>query len=44
MLSHMSDNGMRIVETPISVEYEVPHKHKKNFFTHGMTILSNLVE
>jgi len=43
MISHMSDNGMRIAEIPISVEYEVPHKHKKNFFTHGMAVLSNLV-
>jgi len=43
MISHMSDCGMRIAEIPISVEYEVPHKHKKNFFTHGMDILGNLV-
>jgi len=43
MISHMSDNGMRIAEIAINVEYEVPHKHKKNFFTHGMDILSNLV-
>jgi len=43
MISHMSDNGMRIAEIPISVEYEVPHKHKTNFFTHGMAVLSNLV-
>jgi glycosyltransferase involved in cell wall biosynthesis len=43
MISHMSDRGMKITEIPISVEYEVPHKHKKNFFTHGMDILGNLV-
>jgi len=43
MISQLSDSGMRIAEIPISVEYNVPHTHKKNFFTHGMTILSNLV-
>jgi len=43
MISHLSDHGMRITEIPINVDYEVPHKHKKNFFTHGMDILSNLV-
>jgi len=43
MISHMSDKGMRIAEIPISVEYEVPHKHKTNFFAHGMAVLSNLV-
>ena len=43
MISHMSDNGIRIAEISISVEYEVPHKHKANFFSHGMSVLSNLV-
>jgi glycosyltransferase involved in cell wall biosynthesis len=43
MISHMSDNGMRIAEVPIHVEYEVPHKHKTNFFSHGMAVLSNLI-
>jgi len=43
MISHMSDCGMRIAEIPITAEYEVPHKHKKNFLTHGMDILGNLV-
>jgi glycosyltransferase involved in cell wall biosynthesis len=43
MISHLSDKGIKIVEVPINVKYEVPNKHKQNFFTHGMTILSNLV-
>jgi glycosyltransferase involved in cell wall biosynthesis len=43
MISHLSDKGIKIAEVPINVKYEVPHKHKKNFFTHGMTILSNLI-
>jgi glycosyltransferase involved in cell wall biosynthesis len=43
MISHLSDKGIKIAEVAINVEYEIPHMHKKNFFTHGMTILSNLV-
>lgn len=43
MISHLSDQGIRIVEVPINVKYEVPNKHKKNFFTHGWSVLSNLV-
>jgi len=43
MISHLSDKGIKIAEVAISVEYDVPNMHKKNFFTHGMTILSNLV-
>ena len=43
MISYLSDKGFRIVEVPINVNYEVPHKHKKNFFTHGVAVLSNLV-
>ncbi len=43
MISHLSDKGVKIAEVPINVKYEVPHKHKMNFFTHGMTILSNLI-
>lgn len=43
MISYLSDKGFRIVEVPIDVNYEVPHKHKANFFSHGMVVLSNLV-
>jgi len=43
MISYLSDKGFRIVEVPINVDYEVPHKHKKNFFYQGMAIFSNLV-
>jgi len=43
MISHLSDKGMRIAEVPIHVEYEVPHKHKQHFLSHGMAVLSNLV-
>lgn len=43
MISHFSDVGLKIAEVSISVEYKVPNMHKKNFFTHGVTILSNLI-
>jgi len=34
---------VRIKEVPIDVRYDVPHKHKKNPFTHGLSVLSHLV-
>ena len=43
MISFLSDKGFRIFEVPIDVNYEVPHKHKANFFNHGMAVLSNLI-
>jgi len=43
MISYLSDKGFRIVEVPIHVNYEIPNKHKKNFLSHGMGVLSNLV-
>lgn len=43
MISHLSDKGIKIVEIPINVKYELPHKHKQNFFTHGWEIMSTLV-
>ena len=43
MISYLSDKGFRIVEVPINVDYDVPNKHKKNFLSHGMVVLSNLV-
>jgi len=43
MISYLSDKGFRIVEVPIHVNYEIPNAHKKNFFSHGMAVLSNLV-
>ncbi|MCX5854758.1 MAG: glycosyltransferase family 2 protein, partial [Deltaproteobacteria bacterium] len=43
MISYLSDKGFRIVEVPIHVNYEIPNAHKKNFLSHGMAVLSNLV-
>lgn len=42
MIAHMSARGLRIAEVPISVRYEVPHKHKKHPLTHGLGVLSRI--
>jgi len=34
---------VRIKEVPIDVRYDVPHKHKRNPFSHGLSVLSDLV-
>lgn len=43
MLSSFSASGYTITEVPISVKYEVPHKHKKNPLTHGFGVLTNII-
>jgi glycosyltransferase involved in cell wall biosynthesis len=43
MISFLSDKGFRIAEVPIQVNYDIPNPHKKNFLSHGMVVLSNLV-
>jgi len=34
---------VRIKEVPIDVRYDVPNKHKKNPFAHGLGVLSSLI-
>ncbi len=43
MISYLSDKGFRIIEVPIQCNYAIPNTHKKNFLSHGMAVLSNLV-
>jgi len=43
MIAHLSSQGVRIKEVPITALYDVPNKHKKNPLTHGIGVLSNLV-
>jgi glycosyltransferase involved in cell wall biosynthesis len=43
MINHFSQLGLSIVEIPISTSYDVPHKHKKNPLTHGMGVLTRLI-
>lgn len=40
MISHLAEKGIRILETPITAIYDVPHKHKKNPFSHGYDIVA----
>ena len=44
MLVHFADRGLKIVEVPISVTYDVPHKHKMNPVLHGLSVLTRVVE
>jgi glycosyltransferase involved in cell wall biosynthesis len=43
MIAYFSSKGLRIKEVPISVDYDVPHKHKKHPVTHGIGVLSRLI-
>jgi glycosyltransferase involved in cell wall biosynthesis len=43
MIVHFSAQGLSIMEVPISVNYDVPNKHKKNPFSHGVGVLTRLV-
>jgi len=43
MIAHFSAMGLPIMEVPITVNYDVPHKHKKHPLTHGMGVLTRLV-
>ncbi len=43
MITHFASLSMKIAEVPISVTYEVPHKHKKHPVSHGLDVLTNIV-
>jgi len=43
MIAHFSSLGLRITEVPISVSYDVPNKHKKHPLTHGVGVLTRLI-
>lgn len=44
MIAHFAPLDLRITEVPISVNYDVPHKHKKNPLTHGLEVLTKIIE
>ena len=44
MIAHFSALGLPITEVPITVNYDVPHKHKKHPLTHGLGVLSRLID
>ena len=43
MIDHFSAMGLPIMEVPISVNYDVPHKHKKHPVTHGVGVFTRLI-
>jgi len=44
MITHFSAMGLPIMEVPITVNYNVPHKHKKNPVSHGVGVLNRLID
>lgn len=43
MIAHFAPLNLRMTEVPISVTYDVPHKHKKNPVSHGFGVLARIV-
>lgn len=43
MITHFSSLGLKMVEIPISVRYDVPNKHKMNPVIHGMGVCYHLL-
>ncbi|MGV8108416.1 glycosyltransferase family 2 protein [Methanospirillum sp.] len=43
MIHYFLERGLRILEVPVSVRYDVPHKHKKNPIRHGLSIISHII-
>ncbi len=43
MIVKASERGIRLMEVPISVRYDVPNRHKKNPLTHGLGVLAGIV-
>lgn len=43
MIAHFVAKGLVLKEVPIDVRYNVPNKHKKNPVSHGVGVLSSLV-
>ena len=43
MIDHFSAMGLPIMEVPISVNYDVPHKHKKHPITHGVGVFTRVI-
>ncbi|WP_292520550.1 glycosyltransferase family 2 protein [Methanoculleus sp.] len=43
MIAHFASINLRMTEVPISVTYDVPHKHKKNPISHGFGVLARIV-
>ena len=42
-ITQFASKGLVIAEVPITVRYEVPHKHKMNPFAHGISVLAHII-
>ena len=43
MIVHFAEKGLRMVEVPISVRYDVPNGHKQGSISMGFGLLSNII-
>jgi glycosyltransferase involved in cell wall biosynthesis len=43
MITQFASRGLTILEVPTTVRYDVPHKHKKNPFAHGLGVLARII-
>lgn len=43
MIVHFAEKGLKIIEVPISVRYDVPNGHKQNAWKHGIDVLSRII-
>ncbi|NJF25147.1 glycosyltransferase family 2 protein [Thermococcus sp. Bubb.Bath] len=43
MITQLADKGLRIKEVPIHVKYDTPNNHKKNPFSHGISVLAKII-
>ncbi len=43
MIAHFASRGLRIIEVPVTVRYDVPNGHKQSPFRHGFAVMSRIV-
>jgi len=43
MITHFAKLGLPIMEVPITVNYDIPNKHKTNPVSHGVGVLTRLI-
>ena len=43
MITHFYERGLRIMEVPVHVEYDVPNGHKQGSTSMGFTLLNNVI-
>lgn len=43
MIAHFAQRGLRIVEVPISVRYDVPNGHKQHPVKHGLSVFNRMI-